>query len=37
MDWKRVTPIPLEFSGNGYLYECTKCHKTITYVVSSYF
>lgn len=30
--WKRVTPIPLEFNGNGYLYECRRCHKVTTYL-----
>jgi hypothetical protein len=30
--WKRVTPIPPEYNGHGYLYECAKCHKVITYL-----
>ena len=30
--WKKVTPIPLEFHGNGYLFECVKCHNVVTYL-----
>ena len=30
--WKRVTPLPPEFNGYGYLFECTKCHKVTTYL-----
>lgn len=30
--WKRVTPIPPEYNGNGYLYECKKCHYVTTYL-----
>lgn len=29
--WKRVTPIPPEYNGHGFLYECTKCHKVTIY------
>lgn len=30
--WKKVTPIPPEYNGHGYLYECAKCHKVTTYL-----
>ena len=23
--WKKVTPIPIEFNGYGFLWDCTKC------------
>lgn len=29
--WIKVTPIPPEFNGNGYLWECSKCGKCISY------
>ena len=29
--WKRVTPIPPEHNGHGFLYECPKCHKVTAY------
>ena len=28
--WKKVTPIPIEFNGNGYLWDCTKCGYCLT-------
>lgn len=28
--WKKVTPIPPEFNGNGYLWDCTKCGYCLT-------
>lgn len=28
--WKKVTPIPPEMNGHGYLYECRKCGQVIT-------
>lgn len=31
-DWIRVTPIPLEFNDHGYLFECSRCKKVITYL-----
>lgn len=30
--WKKVTPLPPEFNGYGYLFECTNCHKVTTYL-----
>jgi len=30
--WKKVTPIPLEYNGHGYLWYCTKCGYCTTYV-----
>lgn len=30
--WGKITPIPPEFNGYGYLFECTKCHGTTTYL-----
>ena len=31
MIWKRITPVPPEFNGVGYLFECRKCGQVITY------
>ena len=31
-NWKRVTPIPPEFNGHGYLFTCKKCHSVTTYL-----
>ena len=28
--WKKVTPIPIEFNGHGYLWDCTKCGYCLT-------
>jgi len=28
--WKKVTPIPPEMGGHGYLYECRKCGQILT-------
>lgn len=30
--WKKVTPIPIEYNNYGYLFECTMCHKQVTYL-----
>lgn len=30
--WKKVTPIPPEYNGHGYLYYCAKCGYQTTYV-----
>ncbi len=30
--WKKVTPIPQEYNGHGYLYECIKCGYCTAYV-----
>ena len=30
--WKKVTPIPKEYNGHGYLYSCTKCGYCTTYL-----
>lgn len=30
--WKRVTPLPPEYNGHGYLYECTECHRDTVYL-----
>lgn len=30
--WKKVTPVPPEYNGFGYLYECVKCHSCTTYL-----
>ena len=30
--WKKVTPIPIEFNGHGYLWDCTKCGYCLTSV-----
>ena len=29
--WKKVTPIPPEFNGHTFLFECKKCHKVTHY------
>lgn len=29
--WKKVTPVPPEMNGNGYLFECRKCKQVISY------
>ena len=28
--WKKVTPIPIEFNGHGFLWDCTKCGYCLT-------
>lgn len=28
--WKKVTPIPIEFNGHGYLWDCMKCGYCLT-------
>lgn len=28
--WKKVTPIPPEMNGHGYLWDCTKCGYCLT-------
>lgn len=30
--WKKVTPVPPEYNGHGYLYECVKCHYCTKYL-----
>ena len=30
--WKKVTPIPQEFNGHSYLYECKKCGYCVVYL-----
>ena len=30
--WKKATPIPPEFNGFTFLFECTTCHKSVTYL-----
>ena len=29
--WKKVTPIPIEMNGHGYLWDCTRCGFCLTY------
>ncbi len=30
--WKKVTPIPQEMNGHGFLWDCTKCGYCTAYV-----
>lgn len=30
--WKKVTPIPIEYNDCIYLFECTVCHRQVTYL-----
>ncbi len=30
--WKKVTPIPKEMNGHGFLWDCTKCGYCTAYV-----